>query len=143
MDLASGTTARYSASLILGLTNPDDRNASTINWDRLNLAADDVLGDFLVHCGIAFDETNDAHMSIGCTGVVLHLRQRLGQAKLDDDERRYFQALKDLAQGQGGRQRVLADTTTETDVDNRLRRRLRDYVHQDVITDADYRDSED
>jgi hypothetical protein len=135
MDLASGTTARYAHSLILGFTNPEARNATAIDWDRLRLAEDDVHGDFLIYVGVAFDETNAAHMTVGTEGVIFRLRKRLGQANLDETEKNYIYRLKDLAQGQGGRQRVLANTIDRTDREKRLMRRMKDYIHADIVAD--------
>ena len=134
MSLAQQVKDRYPDSFLVPITNPDDPDASAIDDDRLGLACDDTLGDFLVYVGAAYDETNAAHVTVAVDGVVFHLRQRLGQGDLSGDRTVYTDRLKALASGQGGRVRANAATKTEMTVDEEnTRRTLRKFLPDGVV----------
>jgi len=123
---------------LVELTNAEDRNAGTLDETILNAASEDVEGDFLTYVGVAYDDTNKAHIRAAVEGVVLRLRQYLGNKDLDDDVRSYSMRLADLAKGQGGRQRVRPNAPdSESTQEEDLREDLQDFIAEDLTVDPD------
>lgn len=138
MSLSSNVQARYPAQRLIEWTNPDNRAAVAIDTAVLDKAVADVEGDFLARVGVIYDDANKAHVSVAVEGVRLRLIQRLGVAKTDEDESRYFAGLAAVAKGQGGRQRVVpAALAQETRSQERSREDLQDFLPEDVLRDPD------
>jgi hypothetical protein len=79
MALADEVKSRCAKRLVQ-LTNPDDRDATTINATILGLAVDDIEAEFKVLAGVAYDNSNDTHVAYGFDGVVLKLLAYMGQS---------------------------------------------------------------
>ncbi len=113
MALTDEVQNRYSATKLRQLTNPDNPGGP-LDTTRLAEAAEDVEADFEVYAGVAFDVTEDRHVSVGVRGVVAKLRIYTDQKKGDGADKqhdRYIQALKDLAKVTG-RNRLMPRTTS-------------------------------
>ena len=103
MALADEVIARYPASRLKQLTNPNDQAASTVDTTVLGYAVADVIADFLTYCATTFDVTDSRHVSVAVKGVVATLALQTeaagGNAQTDFDK--YLDRLKDLARVTG------------------------------------------
>lgn len=115
MSLETVVTARVSNQRLVHLTNADLQAQSTVNTTVLGLACDDAEGEFEVHVGVAFDETDARHIGPAVDLVILILKER-GSAAVDtlgDERERIVQRLKDLALVTG-RNRIMPETAADT-----------------------------
>ncbi len=83
MTLLSNTKSRYNEQFLIGLTNPNNRAASTLVEDDgkpFKLACDDVEADFEMVCGVIYDDNDKRHVSVGIEGVIAKLSMRMNQA---------------------------------------------------------------
>lgn len=81
MALGTEVTNRVPTSVLLALTNPESRSATSVNSTILGRAVNDVTADFKTYAGLTYDDaaaTNpdhyDQHISVAVQGVVLKLR---------------------------------------------------------------------
>lgn len=79
MPLATHVQNRYSAQLLIELTNPDNADATTLDSTRLGLAAGDVEADFRIYAGTAYSDTDARHIAAAVPGVIQKLRIYMGQ----------------------------------------------------------------
>lgn len=117
MSLLSECQARYSNKFLIDLTNPQDRNATTIDTTRFGLAVVDVQTDFRLYAQITFNETDQTHLSIGVKGVIGYLMERVSQTPDQAQRllREYRNQLSQLALvGARRRIRPQSQPTTET-----------------------------
>lgn len=75
MALIDEVTARIPTQRLINLTNPNDSDATSISNTPLINAIADMGAEFEVLSGTPFDDTDDKHISIGITGVVIHLQK--------------------------------------------------------------------
>ena len=80
MTLADEVKSRVADQRLVELTNPDDRDATTINATVLNLAVDDISAEFQVLAGATYTNTDARHVTYGVDGVVLKLLAYMGQS---------------------------------------------------------------
>lgn len=73
MTLAANTEARYPASLLVPLTNPDDRSATTVDAAKLAAAAADAEARFEVLTGLDYDDDQPSHVAAAVPGVLYFL----------------------------------------------------------------------
>ena len=76
MALSTHVTDRFgtNAGFLRTLTNHDDPDAATVNTTRLGKAADAASGQFPVYAGVAYDDTDQAHIEAGVEGTIAYLR---------------------------------------------------------------------
>ncbi len=82
MPLITDVQNRYSTTLLIALTNPDDPDVTTLDTGatgKLQLAADDVAQVFEALTATGYDATEAMHTSVGVEGVVALLRRRTGK----------------------------------------------------------------
>lgn len=96
MSLVASVQARYSAQLLLSLTNPQDSTATVEGAARLALAATDVEAAFKVYAGAAYDDADPTHVSLAVEGVLVKLRVYLGQTKAEEQYTAWTKRLDDL-----------------------------------------------
>jgi len=76
MALTTHVTDRFGSAspFLLGLTNHDDEDASSVNTTRLAEAATAAESQFPIYAQIAYDDTDAAHVEAGVMGVIAFLR---------------------------------------------------------------------
>ena len=122
MSLSVAVQARYSAQLLIELTNPGSDNATgqTISTTRLDAACADALHDFNVHTGTTYDDSA-THQGLAAEGVLDYLALRAGKVDLATALRTEWYAHLDIAMRSLGRERPSPTTnspltpSTETD----------------------------
>ena len=80
MALSDEVKDRIADQRLVELTNPDDRDATTINSTILNLAVDDISAEFQVLAGVQYTNTDKRHVTYAVDGVVLKLLAYMGQS---------------------------------------------------------------
>ena len=83
MSLLSNTQSRYNTQFLIGLTNPNNRSAATLNTsagEPFDLACDDVEADFEMVCGVVYADDDKRHVSVAVEGVIAKLSMRMNQA---------------------------------------------------------------
>jgi len=80
MALADDVTDRIEDQVLIELTNPDSRTATTINTTLLALAVTDVESAFTLYGETTYDSTEGTHVLLGVQGVIAVLEPytRLG-----------------------------------------------------------------
>lgn len=122
MSLVSEVQARIPDQRLVELTNPDDRDATTPNPDRLTSAADDIANAwFPRYTGVAYDNTDAAHVAVAVEGVEALLVKRNGQTGARDIWNDWTSSASAWGQIQG-RNRIVPITTSQMtpSKDNRL-----------------------
>ena len=118
MALDAEVRKRYSAQRILTLTNPQRSGATAEDTGRMTEAVNDVLADFEIYAGTAYDDspaTNPdqytLHINIGVQGVIAKLRLRQDQAgrKEEREHEKWRDALRAFARV-AARDRILPQT---------------------------------
>jgi len=111
MSLATEVTTRYSAYVILGITNPDDTSAVANGTAMLTAACTDATADFNLLAQVDYDATDPMHLRIAVERVVAILYSRLmregGEKRMGDTRK----MLEDLA-AVSSRSRILPQTTS-------------------------------
>lgn len=80
MSLSAKFQARYSASRVAALTNPDQpASTSTADTTRLDAASEDAAAEFLAVCGVAYDDTDTRHVAVAVLAVEWKLLAYQGQ----------------------------------------------------------------
>lgn len=76
MPLTTHVTDRFGTNgqYLRGLTNHDDNDADTVNTTRLAQATAAAEAQFPLHAGVAYDDTDDAHINAGVSGTIAYLR---------------------------------------------------------------------
>lgn len=74
MALADDFENRFSSNKVIQLTNPDNPAAASKDSTRLSLAATDTQERFETIVGVAYDSTDQTHVSYALRGVILMLR---------------------------------------------------------------------
>lgn len=112
MALIDEVRARYSASRLRGLTNPQKGGTSAEDTARLDLAVEDTLADFEIEVGVIYLNTDRRHVAVGVMGVIENLRLRVVQGATVDDKthQTYLKKLKALARVTA-RDRILPEVT--------------------------------
>lgn len=110
MALADDVQDRLEDQLLIELTNPDDRTATTINATLLGIAVTDVEGAFELYAEIEYDGTEKTHVMLGVQAVraALEAYNRLGFLGGDAWDA-MKEELRELA-GIGARARVTPQT---------------------------------
>ena len=83
MALITQVTNRYNTQFLIGLTNPNNRSAATLNVsddEPFHLACVDVEADFEMVCGVIYDDDDKRHVAVGVEGVIAKLSMRMNQA---------------------------------------------------------------
>ena len=80
MALTDEVQGRYDTQLLIGLTNPNNRAAASINATTLNYACTDVEADFEMVAGIAYANDDKRHVNVAIEGVIAKLSMRMNQA---------------------------------------------------------------
>ena len=113
MALSDEVTARYASARLIQLTNPGDQTATTVDTTFLGKAATDVEADFEIIAGVAYDNSEARHVSVGVEGVIAKLYQR-GEAAGGDADARHSAYLDRLAQlaKVTGRNRIIPTTSS-------------------------------
>lgn len=77
MALTTHITDRFGTNtpFLRLLTNHDNRTATTVNATRLAEAASSAEGQFPIHSGTVYDDTDEAHIDAGVAGSIAYLRQ--------------------------------------------------------------------
>lgn len=78
MTLAADVQNRIPQSRLIQLTNLASTPASTVNAAVLGYAVADAENEFASFTGVAYDETNLQHTTIGITGVMFKLCENRG-----------------------------------------------------------------
>lgn len=122
MSLAAAVQTRYSAQLLIELTNPgsDNSDETSLNTARLNAAASDATNDMQTILGVTYDDSA-THQGYAAEGVIYYLALRAGKVELAASLRTEWYAHLEIAKQALGRERpspqsnsVLA-VSTETD----------------------------
>lgn len=74
---------RYNEQFLIGLTNPNNRSATTLVVSEdspFDLAQLDVHADIEMVCGVIFDVEDKRHVAVGVEGVIAKLSVRMNQA---------------------------------------------------------------
>lgn len=111
MALSTDVQNRYSTQYLIELTNPQNRNATTINTTLLNNAGTDIEALFEVYAGVTFDDTDPQHIATGVEGVVAFLMRRTGQSAAETRIEAWISSTRALGEIEG-RNRVTPDSTT-------------------------------
>ena len=114
MALTDEVQGRYDSQLLIGLTNPNNRAAASINTTTLDYACTDVEADFEMMAGVVYQNSDKRHVNVGIEGVIAKLSMRMNQAgersaNLVDD---YMQRMTQLAMVTG-RNRLLPTSKSE------------------------------
>ena len=83
MSLLLNTKNRYNEQFLIGLTNPNNRSAATLNisaGEPFDLACTDVEADFEMVCGVIYDDDDKRHVAVAVEGVIAKLSMRMNQA---------------------------------------------------------------
>lgn len=80
MALADEVKSRVADQRLVELTNPDDRDATTINATVLGLAVTDIGAEFKVLAGVTYSNADPRHVTYAVDGVVLKLLAYMGQS---------------------------------------------------------------
>jgi len=121
MPLSTHVQDRYSTQYLTELTNPQNRNATTVNTTLLDFSSSDVDALFDVYAGVVYDDTDAQHIAIAVEGVIAFLMRRTGQSAAETRIAAWITAMKDLGKTEG-RNRVTPDSTTrfQPSADDRL-----------------------
>ena len=112
MPLATHVQNRYSTEYLIQLTNPQNRNATTVNTTLLGFSADDVDALFDVYAGVAYDDSDATHVAVAVEGVIAFLMRRTGQATAEARVTAWLASIRALG-SVSGRNRVTPDSTTK------------------------------
>lgn len=110
MALADDVTARIEDQLLIELTNPDSRTATTINSTLFALVVTDTESSFLLYAETTYDSTNDVHVMLGVQGVMALLESYTRLGKLGGESWTDFLAALDRLRLTGSRARVEPQT---------------------------------
>lgn len=121
MPLSTHVTDRHSTQYLIELTNPQNRNATTVNTTLLGFAADDVDALFDVYTGVAYDDSDAQHIAVAVQGVIAFLLRRTGQATAQERIDEWVTSMRSLSRIEG-RNRITPDSTTrmQPSADDRL-----------------------
>ncbi len=121
MPLSTHVQNRYSSEYLVQLTNPQNRNASTIDTTLLGFSVDDVDALFDVYAGVAYDDADATHIAVAVEGVIAFLMRRTGQSAAEARVTAWLSSIRALG-GVEGRNRVTPDSTTrfQPSADDRL-----------------------
>lgn len=111
MPLSTHVQDRYSTQYLTELTNPQGRNATTVNTTLLGKSADDIDALFDVYAGVEYDDTNAQHIAVAVEGVIAFLMRRTGQSAAESRITAWIASMKALGKTEG-RNRVTPDSTT-------------------------------
>jgi hypothetical protein len=81
VTIANDVQDRYGTEFLVGLTNPADPNATSINTTTLGKAVLDVGAAFEIHAGLELDDTDSKHVMVAVEGVIAILKIRMGLEK--------------------------------------------------------------
>lgn len=111
MALADEVTARYSASRLRQLTNPNDQDASSTNTTLLAKAVTDIQAEFAEITATTYDNSNAKHVAVAVQGVVAKLLtwQEAAGEKADAAYDRFVERCRALAKVTG-RDRITPKT---------------------------------
>lgn len=114
MTLKTSTQARVADKLLVQLTNQRSSTSEVINPRVFDAAIADAEATFLVEVGIAYDDTDAAHVPVGVFGVLYYLHAYSGTSgrNLDNHRDRWQRGLIALAQTRGGERRLLPESTS-------------------------------
>lgn len=116
MPLATHVQNRIQTQLLVELTNPNDRSATTVNATVLGYAVDDVSADLQIYAGVAYVDTDARHVAAAVRGVLLYLRQYAGRATgIYDEIDRWHKMLTEDLRAVAGNNRLLPRTTSVLD----------------------------
>lgn len=129
MALKDSVTVRLSSEFLKQITNHDAPAAVARNEARLDAAVADVLGIFLVEVGIAYDDTDAAHVPVGVDGVlsVLHSYSAITGRNATELRQRFERGLIRLATTRGSERRLLPSTSSKGTVSEQRDDRLVDF----------------
>lgn len=114
MTLPSNVTARVRTQLLIELTNPNDRAATSIDTAQLDLASTDVEADFRTFAGTTYDDTDARHVSEAIVGVILKLQAYMGTTpKPFEDVTEWQERLHDRLRMVTGNNRIRPKSTSE------------------------------
>lgn len=121
MPLSTHVQDRYSTQYLIELTNPQNRNANTVNTTLLANASSDVDALFDVYAGVIYDDADAQHIAVAVEGVVAFLMRRTGQSTAETRISAWVSSMRDLSRTEG-RNRIIPDSTTrmQPSADDRL-----------------------
>ncbi|HBY62159.1 MAG TPA: hypothetical protein DEH78_20255 [Solibacterales bacterium] len=79
MSLSSNVQSRYSAQILVNLTNPQDSAPTTLDSTRLTNACTDVEAWFKVYANTVYDDANAIHVAACVPAVILMLQMYSAQ----------------------------------------------------------------
>lgn len=103
MALWDEVKARYPATFLTNLTNPETTGQSVPNDTIGTKASADVQADFLTYANLTYVDGNAQHIALGVTLVIskLHRMKGLTYDQDREEEQRSIQKLRDLALSRG------------------------------------------
>ena len=81
MSLLLNVVARYGASYLANLTNPETPGATAYDATRLGYACTDVEALFRIHAGVEYSDSDARHVAVACPIVITMLEIGLGKIK--------------------------------------------------------------
>lgn len=79
MPLADEVTNRVRTQLLVELTNPNDRSATTVNTTQLGRAVTDVQAAFRTYASVTYSNDDARHVEEAIVGVLLYLQMYAGK----------------------------------------------------------------
>ena len=96
MALTDEVQGRMSATRLIGLTNPDNAGATTIDTARLNYAIADVQAAFEEFAGVVYDNAIARHINAAIECVLWRLEMFHVSADADELQGKIKKRLEDL-----------------------------------------------
>ena len=129
MALSDRVLERYGSTseFLRQLTNPNDKDAATVDTTILGYATADAEGDFPTYAGADYDETIARHVSAGILGTIAYLKSySTSQKSADANLAKFHDRLRDIRKvGAGKRVAWTTDSpltpTARTSVDGTIR----------------------
>jgi hypothetical protein len=106
--------ARVNEQLLAELTNHGETSATTVDDTRLQLAIDDMEGDFALKTGVAFDVTVAAHLAVAWRGTYYYLLDYTGAGgkAVDAAEQKWIKACARVSEGLGSKRKIPPTTSS-------------------------------
>jgi len=114
MALTDEIAARFTNQKLVELTQLDNTSATTVDSTKLAQAASDAKNEFQRVTGLAYDETDSTHHTVGWLGVVYYLLLYGGRSSgesLKEWEARWRSALESF-RSVSGDDRILPVSTS-------------------------------
>jgi len=95
--------SRYPETRLVELTNLGDESATVVDDTVLGLAATDVMAEFPIYVGVAYDNSDARHVPVAVSGVIakLYLQGETPGSKADSMWDAFIERLRSLAKVTG------------------------------------------